>query len=218
MANPIFVNPGDYHISYNSPCVNTGKPNSTDSGETDIDGDPRVMNGVVDMGVDETCHFTSQCEGYQDWLTLGMPTCWCWPYQCDGDADGQTETAFKYRIYNTDLSTVVKNWKKKITDATLNPCADIDHKAETAFKYRVYTADLGKVVGNWKKKDADLPGDCPRCGESAKGQEAKTLDVDTLVKWLEEIWLDPEIQKTIDEKAWQQFMESLEEIASEYSK
>lgn len=54
--------------------------------------------------------------------------------------------------------------------------------------------------------------------QAVKRQQSEVLDVDTLVKWLEEIWLDPEIQKMIDEKAWEEFIKSLEELASEYHK
>ncbi len=61
-ANPLFVNPtgGDYHLSSGSPCIDAGDPNFVPSpGETDIDGQPRVMDGNgdgvarVDMGADE---------------------------------------------------------------------------------------------------------------------------------------------------------------------
>jgi hypothetical protein len=43
----------DFHITKNSPCVDRGDPNFTDSGQTDIDGDSRVIDGWVDMGADE---------------------------------------------------------------------------------------------------------------------------------------------------------------------
>jgi subtilisin-like proprotein convertase family protein len=106
---------------------------------------------------------------YNDWVEMSKPNCWCGiygnppcPYQCDGDADGATEGVFKYRAYGKDLALIVENWKKKIDDPTLNPCADIDHKAEGIFKYRVYGKDLGIIVTNWKKIDAALPGNCPR--------------------------------------------------------
>jgi len=93
--------------------------------------------------------------------------CWCpWPYgsgyQCDGDADGQTETLLKYRIYTHDYRCIVDNWKKKLCDPGFDPCCDFDHKAETLMKYRVYINDFNILVANWKKKDADLPGNCPR--------------------------------------------------------
>ena len=45
---------GDYHLRWNSPCVNTGDPNLVvPTGETDVDGEPRIMAGRVDMGSDE---------------------------------------------------------------------------------------------------------------------------------------------------------------------
>jgi len=111
--------------------------------------------------------FPADYRTYNDWVALGKPMCWCAPpygsgYQCDGDADGKTETVFKYRIYGGDLNLIVQNWKRTIEDPLLNPCADIDHKAETVFKYRVYSKDLSIIVANWKKTDDKLPGNCPR--------------------------------------------------------
>ena len=55
-ADPLFVNPvgGDYHLLANSPCVNAGNPNHPeDPNETDIDGQPRIIGGRVDIGADE---------------------------------------------------------------------------------------------------------------------------------------------------------------------
>jgi len=106
--------------------------------------------------------FPSDFSTYQDWVTLGRPTCWCTPYQCDGDVDAAKDELVNYRIFLTDFRAVLANWKKTIDDPTLDPCADIDHKPETPVQYRVYTKDLGTVLANWKKMDTDLPGDCPR--------------------------------------------------------
>jgi len=55
-ADPLFADPagGDYHVLANSPCIDTGDPDYWPlSGETDIDGEPRIMGRRVDMGVDE---------------------------------------------------------------------------------------------------------------------------------------------------------------------
>ena len=122
--------------------------------------------------------FPSSYTTYDDWLALGKPNCWCgiywaqdpdplkkWRYQCDGDADGLTEGAAKLRVSLNDLNLIIGNWKKKITDLTLNPCADIDHKYEGAAKLRVSLNDLNIIIANWKKKDTGtgaLPGNCPR--------------------------------------------------------
>jgi hypothetical protein len=107
--------------------------------------------------------FAFTYSSFSDWVALDRPACWCEPYQCDGDADGKTSGfPLNYRVYGRDLNLLLDNWKKKIDDPTLNPCADIDHKAETFEKYRVYTNDLAILLTAWKKKDAELAGDCPR--------------------------------------------------------
>ena len=99
---------------------------------------------------------------YDDWVALGKPDCWCWPYQCDGDADGATQGLFKTRVGTNDLSLIIANWLKTADDPDLDPCADLDHKAQGLLQYRVGTNDLSILVGNWQKTDAELPGNCPR--------------------------------------------------------
>lgn len=110
--------------------------------------------------------------------------------------------------YNGDLSLIVDNWQKKIDDPTLNPCADVDHKdSGFPFYYRVFTSDLAIINTNWKKTDAELPGDCAECG---RGQQARaTVSFDEMVKWLDEVWLDPELRKVIDADTWERFVQSV---------
>ena len=44
----------DYHLQWNSPCINAGDPcHVVGENEQDIDGEPRVMLDRVDMGADE---------------------------------------------------------------------------------------------------------------------------------------------------------------------
>ena len=55
-SDPCFVGSkvGDFHLKWNSPCINCGDPDYTaDRSATDIDGEPRVIAGRVDMGADE---------------------------------------------------------------------------------------------------------------------------------------------------------------------
>jgi len=144
--------------------------------ENTIRGGVVLTNPSVDPTVNATgCQvvcggecFPNTYTTYADWKTLNMPDCWCgtlvpaprakWPYQCDGDIDNAPYGP--YQVYTPDLTIVANNWKKKITDPTLNPCADVTHKPYGA--YRVYTDDLTIVATNWKKKPAQLPGNCPR--------------------------------------------------------
>ena len=55
-SDPIFADPvnDDYHLYGTSPCIDAGDPcYSASPGETDIDGDTRVVNGRIDIGADE---------------------------------------------------------------------------------------------------------------------------------------------------------------------
>ncbi len=120
-ANPCFVNPGywadandpyiivepnnpnaiwiegDYHLLLTSPCINAGDPcYSSSAGETDIDGEPRIINGRIDIGVDEV-----NCKG----SVIGV-----WPRQLrfstvEGGSNPETKVL---SISNTGVDMV--NW------------------------------------------------------------------------------------------------------------
>jgi hypothetical protein len=140
-----------------------------------------VRGGVVltNPSIPVDPNFTGRCFGgdcyptgyihYADWKLMNpaLRNCWCAKpigsgYQCDGDAAGDVQGLPKYRVYTNDFNILVANWKKIITDATLNPCADFDRLPQGLPKYRVYTNDFNILVANWKKTDAQLPGNCPR--------------------------------------------------------
>jgi hypothetical protein len=152
-------------------CTVTVAENATRGGI--VLTNPSVTPTVTLTGCTVVCAapdcYPSGYTTYADWVTMNKPNCWCAKpigsgYQCDGDADGLTEGAVsKWRVSMNDLSIIIANWKKKITDPTLNPCADIDHKSEgVVSKWRVSMNDLSIIIANWKMKDTGLPGDCPR--------------------------------------------------------
>ncbi|MGA2241282.1 MAG: LamG-like jellyroll fold domain-containing protein [Verrucomicrobiota bacterium] len=51
---PVFVNltAGDFHLQSDSPCINAGN-NASVTGSADLDGNPRIVGGTVDLGAYE---------------------------------------------------------------------------------------------------------------------------------------------------------------------
>jgi hypothetical protein len=44
---------GDYHLQPRSPCIDVGDNSVVNANSTDLDGNPRIINGIVDMGAYE---------------------------------------------------------------------------------------------------------------------------------------------------------------------
>jgi len=105
--------PGDCHLRPKSPCVNAGDPEIAGSpGETDMDGEPRVMGGRIDMGCDEVgpkqADFTRN--GTVDGQDLqAFVRAWLcdagdedWNVLCDLQEDGHVDSA--------DLAELSRDW------------------------------------------------------------------------------------------------------------
>jgi parallel beta-helix repeat protein len=73
-GDPSFVNRlgGDYHLSSSSPCINAGSNSIIPpSLNWDFEGDPRIINGVVDIGADE---YTSIHDTTPPTVVIATPT------------------------------------------------------------------------------------------------------------------------------------------------
>jgi hypothetical protein len=71
---PLFVDQagGNYHLQTNSPCINAGN-NAAVASLTDLDGNPRIRGGTVDMGAYELQNPTSEIS--YSWLQqFGLST------------------------------------------------------------------------------------------------------------------------------------------------
>lgn len=104
---------------------------------------------------------------YDRYVTAGKdPTCWCWQYQCYGDASNAEETIFltgTFRIYQQDLNYLSSSWKKT-PETGAEPRADFNRAEETIFltgTFSVYQQDLNILSSHWKDTTGDMPGDCP---------------------------------------------------------
>ena len=121
--DPLFVT-DDYHLTEDSPCFNAGNPNGDYSGQTDIDGELRVIYGRVDMGADEfyrSCPCPEDVDGngwvnitdrnaITTWLNLyASPPFWSEQYLPDYPNDWNHDVDGNGWINITDR-VLITNW------------------------------------------------------------------------------------------------------------
>jgi hypothetical protein len=117
---------------------------------------------------------------YNDWLAFGSPECWCEAYQCDGDANGQTQlVGGTVRVGPDDIAVVAAAWLIKEPpkgpgllgqvdgNGRLLICADVNHASQlVGGTVRVGPDDIAVIAANWLIKEPPkgpgLPGTCPR--------------------------------------------------------
>jgi len=108
---------------------------------------------------------------YDEWVANDSPECWCYKYQCLGDADGLAGGTLKggyFHVQIADLNMLVNGWKKDPTAlpsywvegvSTWDICPDFDRAEGGTLKggyFHVQVADLNILVNHWKKTDAEL--------------------------------------------------------------
>jgi hypothetical protein len=122
--------------------------------------DPNAENSpqIVEVTLSIEC-FPPDHWDYDEWVSVGMPDCWCYPRQCHGDVDdvnqGDDKVGYFY-VWSNDLNCLVAGWKQPYGG---NPavdtwiCCDFGHDEqgdEKAGYFRVWATDLGILVANWK--------------------------------------------------------------------
>jgi len=134
----------NFHLTWNSPCINRGDPNSAYTGESDIDGENRVADeeyviACVDMGADElNIHNINlvQNPGFEDGT----------------DANGTPLHWLKYQVYSSLVDSNEKhsgNYSWKLTNnGTQYSGAHSDFikiENENAYEFSVWVRTEGEA-------------------------------------------------------------------------
>ena len=99
---------------------------------------------------------------YSEWVAAGKPTCWCYPRQCLGDADGLPFGKSNYWVTTPDLDILSAAWNQNNGPTTApGSCADFDHLPFGKSNYRVTTPDLDILSLNWNQNNLPAPGCSP---------------------------------------------------------
>lgn len=126
---PDFVNQagGDYRLQPNSPCIDTGNSGYVAAGETDLDGNRRIMGSAVDVGAYE--FVPPDIAAFNQWLqSYGLPVDGSADYT-DNDGDGMnnwqeyiagtipTDGSSVLRMLSpaSDVSGIVVSWQSVAT-------------------------------------------------------------------------------------------------------
>jgi parallel beta-helix repeat protein len=112
-VDPCFVNAdaNDYHLTYNSPCKNAGNPAGSYGDETDIDGEPRIKYGRVDIGADEYYRSPDfDRNGIVDFKDFAILANAWWTQSGDGGYNDICDLADNGKIDFGDLELFCQDW------------------------------------------------------------------------------------------------------------
>jgi hypothetical protein len=194
----------NYHLKKISPCIDRGDPNFTDANLFDIDSECRIMDGDsngtfrVDIGADEFCPYDLSQDGFVNFL---------------------------------DFTVFARSWNASDGNTNYNylcdyfPDSKIDYKDLNIFcEYWLYPSDWEPIGGQGAYfADNSSDGEMEMMmsmdteqefssEESMAFEAEQIVDVNSLVDWLDELWLDGDLKETMDEEEYLEFRKSVEEL------
>ena len=190
----------NYHLQSDSPCIDTGDPDLDldDPNETDIDGEARIKYGRVDMGADEfywsPADFNrDQHVDFSDYALLAAAWRTAPP---DPDYNDICDLHDNNAIDYNDLALFCEEWLWQAGwTRTFNLGFPLGMGLDSGPAEALYSPETVE------KLQAEP--------EQASQQPEPQFDIEELLTWLEDIWLDEEVRSQIPEDEWLKFIEAV---------
>jgi parallel beta-helix repeat protein len=144
--DPAFVDysGGDFHLQTNSPCINSGC-NAAITNSTDLDGNPRIAGGIVDIGAYEFQSPTSVLS--YAWLQqYGLPTDGSADF-VDSDGDGMNNWQEFIAGTNPTNTASVLQMTSVVPQRSLNLVVVKWQSVNTRSYYLMRSSELGTSAG-----------------------------------------------------------------------
>jgi hypothetical protein len=215
-SDPYFVDADskNFHLKPNSPCIDKGDPCFTDSNDKDIDGEPRIFNGRVDMGADE---FDESCRPRTDFnhddivnfIDFAMfATSWA-------TAEGEQDYNDLYDLEDDnvidihDLAQFCDNWlwiapwSPLYESLGIQSEGDMSMAAESSAEQLEFAEETSaEVVTDEQIESIDQP--------------MSDEQIQSLIDWTQQLWQsDPNIRAMVNQADYERILESLKEQLNE---
>jgi hypothetical protein len=207
--DPLFTYPddNDFHLDPNSPCVDTGDPNFTDSNDKDIDGECRILYGTtavrVDMGADELYRPKADFD-HDDIVNFIDYARWALAWQTidpnnslDGDSDVDID----------DLAQFCDDW------LWIAPWSELYGMLGLGGMNMVVEGGTGESLALDEETFAEVVADeqIEIISQPMSGEQIKEL-----IDWTEQLWQsDPNIREMVRQADYDRVLESLKEQLNE---
>jgi len=196
--------PNSYHLTQNSPCIDKGTntPPNVTLPETDIDGEGRVKDGdangteIVDIGADE--YYWSPADFYRD-----------------------------ERVNFFDYAEFALHWQSSSGEPDYNDIFDLEDNNSIDYADLALFCEDWLWQAGWTKQFicgagqdmsqtmtagfAPIETSSQSIFAEQQVEKAEPLKIEQLIDWLEQLWLDTDVRKAIDEDTWLKFVESVKE-------
>jgi len=224
-VDPCFYEPdaNNHHLKGISRCIDAGVnewPGIT-LPDIDIDGQGRIIDGdvndsnIVDIGADEYYWRPPDfsADGIVNFIDYAMFALAWRKGPNDTGYDDMYDLNDNNSIDYADLNVFCEDW---LTETDWYELSKSIWMGMGGGMGRTMGEELVFTEVDYSSAVAEPSPSQRGEGEQKQPEELTELEIEMILKWLDELWLNPEIRKAIDEDAWLKFIESIKQVLLDY--